>query len=481
MSEQGERDRPEADDTPPTLRKGDVVQLRVESAAFEGGCVGRHEGMVVFVDGCVPGDLVRARVVKKRRTHAEARTIEIVEKSPDRVEPSCEYFGTCGGCRWQDLRYDEQLRWKRVHVIDAMERIGGLRDLKIADTIPSERMYFYRNKMEFSFGANRWLTDEDTTLPQPPHPDFALGLHVPGRFDKVLDVKHCLLQSDVSSNIVNLTRRFALDHGLPAYSTRTHSGLLRHLVVRTSESSGEIMVILVTAQDVPDVMSAFAERMRREIPDVTTLVQGIHRGKAQVSFTQDLRILYGSGSITERIGGNEFRISPFSFFQTNTLQAEELYRRALAAAGLTGTESVWDLYCGAGTITLAAARSAARVLGAEINEESVQDARRNALHNGIGNVTFVPGDLRETIDHAASHFLPDVIITDPPRAGMHQDVVRGILNLAPRRISYVSCNPATQARDLAILADAYAIDAIQPIDMFPQTYHVETVATLRLR
>ncbi len=465
----------------PSLRRGDEIEILAESAAFEGGCVGRHDGMAVFLEACVPGDLVRARVYRTRRRHAEARAIEVLQPSPFRVEPTCEYFGLCGGCKWQNLRYDQQLEWKRRHVVDAVERIGGLKEIRITQTLPCTEEYFYRNKMEFSFGASRWLTEEDMQLEEPPRRDFALGLHIPGRFDKVLDIERCYLQSDVSSRIVNATRQFALDRNLPSYSTRTHTGILRHLVVRTSVWSGETMAILVTSEALPVAMEEYATMLRKEVPEVTTLVQGIHEGKAQVSFTHDVRTLFGNGTITEKIAGNLFTISPFSFFQTNTRQGELLYERALAAAGLTGDEKVWDLYCGAGTITLAAARSAYRVLGAEIHEGSVEDARRNAERNGIQNADFIAGDLRHTIDHAAEHFIPDVVITDPPRAGMHDDVLKALLRLSPRRISYVSCNPTTQARDLAVLAASYAIEQIEPVDMFPQTNHVETVATLVLR
>lgn len=465
----------------PSLRRGDEIEIRAESAAFEGGCVGRYDGMAVFLEACVPGDLVRARVFRARRRHAEARAFEVIEESPDRVDPPCDYFGLCGGCKWQNLRYDQQLLWKRRHVVDAVERIGGLKEVRITPALPCADQYFYRNKMEFSFGASRWLTEEDMELEEPPRRDFALGLHIPGRFDKVLDIERCHLQSDVSNRIVNATRRFALEIDLPSYSTRTHTGLLRHLVVRTSAWSGETMAILVTSEACPEIMDLYAERLRRETPEVTTLVQGIHGGKAQVSFTQNVRTLFGEGTITEKLAGNLFTISPFSFFQTNTKQGELLYERALAAAGLTGEERVWDLYCGAGTITLAAARSASRVLGAEIHAESVEDARRNAERNGIRNTEFIAGDLRHTIDRASELFIPDVVITDPPRSGMHPDVVRALLRLAPRRISYVSCNPTTQARDLALLSESYTIEQIEPVDMFPQTNHVETVATLVAR
>jgi 23S rRNA (uracil1939-C5)-methyltransferase len=474
----------------PALKKGEEVVLHAESAAFEGGCVARHEGMAVFVSGCVPGDTVRARIHKKRKRHAEARALEVLEPSPVRVEPPCIYFGDCGGCKWQNLAYAEQLRWKRQHVVDAFQRIGGLADVEVRPTIGCAEEYFYRNKMEFSFGDQRWLSEREIASGVDLNRDFALGLHVPGRFDKVLDVHQCWLQSELSNRIVNATRAFALEHGLSIYNTHSHGGLLRNLVVRQSRASGETMVILVTSEEADDVIPAYTAMVRESLPEVTTLLQGINRKKAQIAFSEEVRVLFGPGTITERVAGNEFTISPFSFFQTNSLQAERLYSEALDAAAIAPHELVWDLYCGAGTITLAAARRAGSALGVELNPDSIADARVNAKRNGIDNAEFIAGDLKDVITRTLTGIAdggiiasegyppPDVIITDPPRAGMHEDVVTAILALAPERISYVSCNPTTQARDCALLAERYTVEYVQPVDMFPQTYHVETVARL---
>ncbi|MEP7218507.1 MAG: 23S rRNA (uracil(1939)-C(5))-methyltransferase RlmD [Bacteroidota bacterium] len=470
----------------PSLKKGEEVTLHADSAAFEGGCVARHNGMAVFVTGCVPGDTVRAMITKKRKRHAEARTLEVLEPSDVRVEPPCIYFGDCGGCKWQNLAYAEQLRWKRQHVEDAFQRIAGLEGVEVRPAIGCAEEYFYRNKMEFSFGDQRWLTAREIGTGLEMNRDFALGLHVPGRYDKVLDVHKCWLQSELSNNILNATRDFALERGLSIYNTRTHEGLLRNLVIRLSRASAEIMVILVTSDDADDVITDYAAMLRVAVPEVTTLVQGVNRKKAQIAFSEETRVLYGPGTITETVAGNAFSISPFSFFQTNSLQADRLYREALAAAELNAGQHVWDLYCGAGTITLAAARSVASAVGIEINPVSIDDARVNAVRNGIANAGFIAGDLKDVMlrrgtDDAANALLaarPDVIITDPPRAGMHEDVVRAMLEVAPERIAYVSCNPATQARDCAILAELYTVEYVQPVDMFPQTYHVETVARL---
>ncbi len=466
----------EVDETLPPLRRGNQYIVRAEAAAFEGGCVARYNGMAVFVSGCVPGDTVRALVTKTRKRHAEARTVKVLDPSPVRVDPPCSYFGTCGGCKWQNLAYEEQIMWKRQHVVDAFERIGGLAGVEVRHTIRSAEEYFYRNKMEFSFGSQRWLTDEEIAAGDVLEKNFAVGLHVPGRFDKVLDVRQCWLQSELSNTILNATRQFALENGIPPYDFRTHEGLLRNLVIRQSRATGETMVILVTSDDATETIDRYARFLRVHVPETTTIVQGINRKKAQIAFSEETRVLYGPGTITERIAGNDFTISPFSFFQTNSRQGDRLYEEALTAAALTGSEVVWDLYCGAGTITLAAARRAGRAVGIELNEGAIADARDNATRNGVDNVEFIAGDMRKAIEGEIP--APDVIITDPPRAGMHEDVVRRILEAAPERISYVSCNPTTQARDCALLAEKYDIVYVQPVDMFPQTYHVETVALL---
>lgn len=464
------------------LRKGEQIVIAAESAAFNGVCVGRHEGMAIFLSGCVPGDEVRAMITKKKKSYAEARVQEILSPGPDRIEPPCMYFGDCGGCKWQNLDYATQLYWKRQHVLDAFQRIGGFEEVEIRETIGCEIPYWYRNKMEFSFGASRWLTEKEIATGEEFRKDFAVGLHAPGRFDKVLDVRECMLQSPESNRILNATRDFAMERDLPPYSTLNHSGLLRNLVVRTSRATGEIMVALITSDDATAVAEEYAPYLLQRVPEVTTILNGINRKKAQIAFSEEVVLLHGSGTITERIAGNDFTISPFSFFQTNSGQAERLYSEALDAAQLNGDQVAWDLYCGTGTITLAAAARAGLALGVELNEGAVADARINAARNGVENATFIAGDLKDVIrDLEAGNesiHRPDVVIVDPPRAGMHEDVVQALLRLAPERISYVSCNPTTQARDCALLAELYTVEYVQPVDMFPQTYHIETVARL---
>ena len=491
MSDSHESGQTVEDVTERPLRKGQECTLTAEAAAFEGGCVARFEGMAVFVSGCVPGDTVRALVTKTKKRHAEARTLEVLAPSASRVVPPCDYFGTCGGCKWQNLAYGEQLRWKRQHVVDAFERIGGLEHIDVRETAANAEEYWYRNKMEFSFGDQRWLTEDEIASGEEFARDFALGLHVPGRFDRVLDVRKCWLQSELSNRILNATRSFALENDLSIYNTRSHTGLLRNLVIRQSRATRETMIVLVTSDDATETIDRYARFIRVELPEVTTIVQGINRKKAQIAFSEETRVLYGSGMITEEVAGNRFTISPFSFFQTNSLQAERLYEHALEAAQVDPEDVVWDLYCGAGTITLAAARRARQALGIELNPIAIDDARANAGRNAIANVDFIAGDLKNVLAELRDaesgvdvpHHLvrPDVVITDPPRAGMHEDVVRRLLELAPDRIAYVSCNPTTQARDIVILSEAYDVEYVQPVDMFPQTYHVETVARLKRR
>lgn len=467
------------------FRKGEELILTPESAAFNGKCVARVEGMAVFITGCVPGDRVRARITKRRKSYGEARTLEVLEGGPDRVDPPCSYFEDCGGCKWQNLAYEAQIGWKRRHVVDAFERIGRFAEVDVRPTLPAEKPYWYRNKMEFSFGTERWLTAEEIASGEEVDRDFALGLHAPGRFNRVLDIERCWLQSEASNRILNATRRFARTRELPPYTTMGHTGLLRNLVIRTSEATGEIMVMLITAGLSQEDRREYASMTREEIPEVTTILHGLHTGKAGVATAQEIDVLHGDGTITEEIGGNRFTISPFSFFQTNTSQGNRLYDAAITAAEIDAESAVWDLYCGAGTITLAAARHARYVVGVEINEGAVVDARANAVANGLENVEFHAGDLKDLIAGLGrglgSDLEPDVVIVDPPRAGMHTDVVEALLERRPRRIAYVSCNPTTQARDCELLAEAYDVDYVQPVDMFPQTYHIETVARLSRR
>jgi 23S rRNA (uracil1939-C5)-methyltransferase len=476
-----------------TTRERQTVELTIESLGFEGKAIARHEGLVYFVEGGIVGDVVLAEVRATKKNHAEAVITSLVKPSEHRIKTRCQHFGVCGGCKWQHLAYREQLHWKRHHIRDAFERLGKVPFGELLSTLASPEEFFYRNKMEYSFGDSRWLTtaelaEANTNNAPLPDKHFALGLHIPGRFDKVLDVQECFLQTPLTGQILEAVRRAAKERAATIFQTRTHEGFLRNLVVRLSRATGELMVILVTSPVASkadeSLIQWFGEEFSTLIPQVTTAVHAITRSKATIA-TGETTTLTGTGFITEEILGVRFRVSPFSFFQTNTLQTNQLFATALEFAGLgehaTNPQAVvWDLYCGAGSITLPAARRAAFVAGIELSEHSIADARTNAQANGISNVEFYAEDMHKAVQKGILARLPkpDSIIVDPPRAGMHPEVVRTLAEIAPPVISYVSCNPTTQARDCALLAERYTVERIQPVDMFPHTYHIESVARL---
>ena len=471
------------------MKRGDELEGVIEDLAVEGKSVARIDGLVVFVRGGVPGDTVRMRVRTVKKNFAEADLVALEFPSPRRTEPRCRYFGTCGGCTWQNIAYASQLEFKRRHVADALERLGGFASLTVPAPLAMADPFYYRNKMEFSFGE-RWRTDEEMTHPRPEGStaagviDSALGLHLPGRYDRVLDLHECWLQSEASARIVNLVREFCLGHDLSVFSTVTQKGYLRNLVIRESKRTGETMVNLVTRDDRPEVMEQLTERLLGAFPSLTTIVNNITERRSQVAIGERERVYHGTGQITEKIGKRTYRISANSFFQTNTDQAERLYDTALGCAHLRSGDVVYDLYSGTGTIALHIAGEAGSVIGIESVEQAVNDARKNAEFNDVHNCAFLHGDLKETLLSSRRQGeplpAPDVVIVDPPRAGMHEKVAREIVSLAPRTIVYISCNPSTQARDLKIICESgrYSIESIQPVDMFPHTQHVENIVGL---
>jgi 23S rRNA (uracil1939-C5)-methyltransferase len=469
------------------MKRGEELRLTVERFAAEGKTVARLEGLVVFVHGGVPGDDVRVRVSKVKKSFLEAEVTQILSPSPLRIEPRCRYFGLCGGCRWQHVQYAAQLDFKRQHVLDALERIGGFHDVEVQPVAAADSPYFYRNKMEFSFGE-RWLTREELSAREGAGGDerdrFALGLHIPLRFDRVLDLHECHLQSETSQKIVNTVRSFCLDRKLPVYSTVSHTGFLRNLVIRESRRTGERMVNLVTNDERPALMEELRDLLLREVPDLTSFCNNITQRKSLVAVGDTETVYHGAPFITERLGGKQFRISANSFFQTNTEQAERLYETVRRAAHLQARDVVFDLYSGTGSIALFIADDVAEVLGIESVESAVRDAERNAALNGVRNCKFLQGDLKDMLSRdtawLAEQALPSVVILDPPRSGAHEKVIDQVLQLKPERIVYVSCNPATQARDLALLCahGEYRVQVVQPVDMFPQTSHVESVVSL---
>ena len=471
------------------MKRGEEVQLRLERFAFEGKTVARVDGLVAFVSGGVAGDEVRARVTKVKKQFVEAETLEVLKPSSKRTEPRCKHFGTCGGCKWQHVDYQAQLDFKRQHVIDALERIGGFKGVAVKPTLASPDIYHYRNKMEFSFGQ-RWLSREELQAKENggtfnEQELFALGLHIPKRFDRVLDLDECWLQSETSYKIVNAVRRFCHEHSLPIYSTDTHTGFLRNLVIREGKRTGDLMANLVTSEERPEIMVALRDRLLGEFPGITTVINNITDRKSQVAIGDTETVYHGPGYITERIGKRTYNISANSFFQTNTSQAENLYEAARRMARLKPSDIVFDLYSGTGTIALHIADDVAQVVGIESVPSATEDAERNAKLNGVDNCRFILGDLKDTLIQGTTLFenqqRPNVVITDPPRVGMHEKVIDELQRLSPERIVYVSCNPATQARDLKLLYESgnYEIAEVLPVDMFPHTYHVESVVMLQ--
>lgn len=484
---------------PTTLKRGDEIEVEISSAAFSAGgeafsqgkSVARINGFVVFVEGAVPGDIVRARIVRIQKSFAEARTLEVVRPSSVRTSPRCIHFGVCGGCKWQHVRYEAQLQFKQQHVVDAFRHIGGFSTPPVLPIIGCREPYFYRNKMEFSFSDQEWQQNGPAGDSSPLASPVYLGLHVPQRYDKVLDIRECHLQSELSNEILRFTREFARRQELPVYSSRSHSGYWRFLVIRQSRRTQEVMVNLVTFDDRPEVMRRFAEELLSKVPGITTIVNTINTRKAQIAYGEQVNVYHGSGVIHERLGRLVFEISAGSFFQTNTDQAETLYGITRSFAALKPSDIVFDLYSGTGSIALFVADAAKKVVGIESAESAVNDALRNAQLNAVANCTFIQGDLKErltTDDEWKERYPhPDVIIIDPPRSGMHPKVVEEVVALNAERIVYVSCNPATQARDVKIMCGGlsggtrYELLKLQPVDMFPHTHHVENVALLERR
>lgn len=471
----------------PRLKRGDQIELEITGSAFEGKSVARHHGLVVFVEGGVPGDLVTAQVLKAKKNLVEAKLVHLQRPSQFRTEPRCPHFGTCGGCRWQHVNYEGQLQFKQQHVVDSFERIGGFLDVPVQPIVPAKEIFFYRNKMEFSFSDREWLEWPGSDPPVPPLPglDIFLGLHVPQRYDKILNLKECFLQSEASNTILAMTRSFAREMKAPIYSSDLDSGYLRFLVVRQSKRTKQIMVNLVTRSDDPSFMTLYADRLIREVPEVTTIVNTLNTKRAQIAHGDQERVYLGEGIIREELGNRTFIISAGSFFQTNTEQAERLYKVVTDFAEFKHSDVVYDLYSGTGSIALCISGFVKQVIGVESAESALKDAERNVAANGVTNCEFVLGDLKDRLtrdnDWMQKYLKPDVVILDPPRSGIHTKVIERLLELAPAKIVYVSCNPATQARDLKLFcAEKYRISKLQPVDMFPHTYHIENVAQLLL-
>lgn len=462
-----------------------LEKVTITDVAAEGKAVAKVNELVIFVPYVVPGDVVDLQVKRKKNHYAEAVAVKFHEKSPLRTEPFCSHFGVCGGCKWQCLSYEEQLKYKQKQVFDNLTRIGKVELPEFRPILGSEKTRFYRNKLEFTFSNKRWLTEEEVKQDVKYDQMNAVGFHIPGAFDKVLAIDKCWLQDDISNQIRNAVRDYAYAHNFPFFNLRTQEGLLRNIMIRTS-STGELMVVLqckVTDDEGRRKMEEILQFMADSFPQITSLMYVINNKCNDTIGDLDVEVFKGNDHIFEEMEGLRFKVGPKSFYQTNSEQAYNLYKVAREFARLTGNELVYDLYTGTGTIANFVARQARKVVGIEYVPEAIEDAKVNSDLNGIDNTLFYAGDMKDilTNDFIAEHGRPDVIITDPPRAGMHNDVIDVILAAEPKRIVYVSCNPATQARDLQLLDGKYKVTAVQPVDMFPHTHHVENVVQLERR
>lgn len=461
--------------------------IEIEGIAAEGNCIARHEGQIIFVPRVAPGDICDIRITKRKKSYLQAVPLKIHSYSKLRSEPFCDHFGTCGGCKWQHIDYQIQLETKQQQVVDNLERIGKVKFDKMNPIIGSEQTNYYRNKLEFTFSDSRWLTREEIDSGEDINRS-ALGFHMPGRFDKILDIDHCHLQEDPSNNIRKRVKAFSIEKEIPFFNLVHQTGFLRNLIIRTA-STGQVMVVLQVTQDNEEWTNSILDMLAAEFPQITSLnyvinnkgndtyhdLEGINV-KGLPYIEEQMNKPDGSGKLT-------FRVGPKSFYQTNADQAEVLYNEAWKLAGLKGDEVVYDLYTGTGTIANYVAGNAKKVVGVEYIDAAIEDAKVNSKINNVENTSFYAGDMKDimTADFIAKNGAPDVIITDPPRAGMHPEVCDVLLNSNAKKIVYISCNPATQARDLAILDQKYKVTEVQPVDMFPHTHHVENIALLELR
>ena len=456
-----------------------LEKVRITDIGAEGNAIARIDNQVVFVPMLIPGDVVDIRIRKKRKKYMEGTVVRFHEYSPDRIKPRCTHFGVCGGCKWQHLPYNLQLFYKEKQVKDNLTRIGKIDIPEINPIIGSEEIFMYRNKLEYTFSDKRWLTREEMISENDFINEDALGFHIPGLFDKVLDIRECHLQPEPSNAIRDAVRRYAHKKSLAFFNLRQQSGFLRNLIIRNTDD-GKVMVIVVFFLDEKERINGLMDFLASEFPQISSLLYIIN-SKQNDSLADQVPVLYkGEDHLLEEMEGLKFRIGPKSFYQTNTKQALRLYKIAKEFAGLTGKEVVYDLYTGTGTIANFFADSASKVIGIEYIEEAVKDAVINSELNNIKNTRFFAGDIKSVLNEQfiAENGRPDVIITDPPRAGMHEDVVKSIISASPERIIYISCNPSTQARDIALMSEHYRVTKIQPVDMFPHTHHVENVVLL---
>jgi 23S rRNA (uracil1939-C5)-methyltransferase len=456
--------------------------LEIIDIAAEGMSVAKAGNMVIFVPGMIPGDIADVKITRKKRKYMTGYPIRIIKESELRIAPFCKHFGTCGGCKWQNLPYEKQIYYKQKQVADSLQRIGKVPIPEILPIIGSEKQRYYRNKLEYTFSETRWLSDEEIKAGEEISDRKALGFHIPGKFDRVLNIEECFLQDDLSNKIRNALREYTNNEGLGYYHHSQNKGFMRNLIIRNTQV-GEWMVFVVFADNDIKAIEGVMKFLQTKFPEITSLLYVINKKGNDTILDLEINCFSEQDHIFEEMGDLRFKIGAKSFFQTNTAQALELYRSVLDFASLTGSDVVYDLYTGTGTIANYLARKCKKVIGIESVEAAIEDARVNATMNGITNVSFFAGDLKDVMndEFIELHGKPDVLVTDPPRAGMHPDVVKTILKMMPAKIVYVSCNPATQARDINLLSEKYNVVAIQPVDMFPHTHHVENIAVLELK
>ncbi len=466
------------------LKKGEEFDAQIEETlAFGGDGITRLDDYVVFVRDVLPNSKVRAKLVKRKKSFGEAIPVEVLEESPHKVEYPCPHYPECGGCKFQDLDYEVQLANKRQQVSDLLKRVGKFDDLEVLPTIGSRKKFQYRNKMEFSFGNQRWILREN----DPGKPvDFAFGLHAPRRWDKIMDLDVCYLQSDIRNEIYADVKQFVLEHDYPVWDLEEKHGYLRYLVIREGEQTGEIMLNIVTGEDDPDALMPIVKMLKDKYPQITSIVNNVNTRSGGSAIGEIEYLLHGKQTITDRIGHFEFEISASSFFQTNTRQAEILYQTIAEYADVQEDDVVYDLYCGTGTIALYLSGNANRVYGFEVNQDAIDNAVRNAFQNEVFNAQFEPVDMNKHLEFhrkLKEIDLPDIVVIDPPRSGVHPKTLKELMHLHPRKFIYVSCNPSTLARDLKDLCEntEYEVKKIQPVDMFPHTPHVEVVTQLEQR
>jgi len=466
------------------FKKGAEIELEIESAAYKGKGIAKVDGLAVFVPNTAPGDRIKARIVKKKKNYCEGKLLEVLKAGPNRIEPRCRHAQHCGGCNWQHVSYESQLAFKQDQVRDHVHRIGGLTHLEVNETIGCDDIFYYRNKMEYSVGHKRWLSREEINRDEfVSDRCFAAGLHAPGRFDKILNIQECHLQDPISYKILDFVRDWCIERDVEPYNPIDHEGFMRNVVIRNAGHTDDLMVNLVTFRDDPELIQQLSDALRAEFPDITTIINNVNDRKNPTAIGRYENVIYGPGYITDYIGPYHFNIDANAFFQTNPKQAEQLYDVARNFAEIETGDIVYDLYCGVGTLSLYLSDQAKQVVGIELEEVAIKNARKNARENEVDNVAFVEGDMKDvfTEEITREYGQPDCLVTDPPRSGMHPDVVKRLNELKVPKLVYVSCNSSTMARDLKELNKVYDILEVQPVDMFPQTYHIETVAKLRLR